>query len=280
MPSSPLSRCLTTTLILAVVLASCSDLTGPGERSLSPATPPSKVLPTMIAWFSCASYDGMESWTCEYTGTDVYAPDHWDYAGDLLTTSDCTYSHTTYCDQTLRSGPNRGAYGDEESNESQNHLEALSNLPPDCSNPKTIGQKAYCSGVDPTDARLTRLIAALDAMDAIGGVCSTLAAIGRRLVIEDHIKIYKQGDFPGFGGRSPPNGSNSNPSANEWTTIADNWFDAYYDKDHKSSIVHDAWAPRDLQQVLAHELDHLNGEEAHVDANPAITAHSQICSGL
>jgi hypothetical protein len=86
--------------------------------------------------------------------------------------------------------------------------------------------------------------------------------------------------FPGFGGRSPVNATNDRPSVNAWTTIADNWFDAWYDKDHKSSPAHDAWAPRDSQQVLAHELDHLNGEAAHVDANPAITAHSQICSGL
>jgi hypothetical protein len=279
MRSMSLAR-LATTLVLVVVVGSCSDLTAPRGRTPSPGTAPSKNLPKEIAWFTCASYDGGESWTCEYTGTEIYAPDYWDGGGNLQTTTDCSYNHTIYCDQTLRSGPNHGAYGDEASNETTTHEQPLSNLPPDCTAPRNIGEKAYCSGVPPTGARLARLNAALDAMDAIGGVCSTLAAIGRQLVDSNTIRVFVQNDFPGFGGRSPPNGAHSDPADNEWSTIGDVWFDAWYDADHKSSIVHDRFAPRDLQQLLAHELDHLNGETTHLGGNPALTQNSQICSGL
>lgn len=116
-------------------------------------------------------------------------------------------------------------------------------------------------------------------MERLGGACAALALIGRRLVADGHLRIYKQSSFAGFAGAATRHGSTYKPEINEWMAVGDWWFDAWYDPSHATTVVKDVHAPRTLQFVLAHELDHLAGE-THLDGSLTHTLNTQACSGL
>ena len=57
--------------------------------------------------------------------------------------------------------------------------------------------------------------------------------------------------------------------------VQDYFVDKAFDAKHQSQES----TPRDLQQLLAHEADHLMGF-GHIPGNPYATTHSAECSGL
>jgi hypothetical protein len=285
MPELSVSRvqaaCLGLLLGLStIVLAACSDLTTPTSDHRITVSGPRTSFAKEVDWWQCTSWDGGSSWTCEYTGTESYGDDYWlPDRGVLITKSNCADVISVYCDQTLRSGPSNQPFGTEEPNETQQDMAALAQTPPDCTHPRNTKERAYCTGVDPSGVRLDRLNAVLARMDSLGGECAALAAVGRRLVADRHIRIYVNSAFPAFSGAAPLDGSNTNPAVNEWMVLSDAWFDSFYDASHHTTFPHDLYAPRNLEQVLAHEADHLVGRE-HVGTDGSQTPNSQSCSGL
>jgi len=243
-------------------------------------------LPTIVDWFSCASFDGGWTFSCVYTGTSWYGSDYWAAQPgepyEFYTTSNCTYMHSSYCDQTLRSGPGRGPYGHEASNETQSDEATPRNAPPDCNNAASleVKEKAYCDGtpVNQNPTRLARVNAALDRMEALGGTCASLASIGRQLVASGTLRIFPASAYRGFSGSSPIGGHHISPHINRWMSLSSDWTDRWYDSVHKPSYWSDRYN-RTLQSLLAHELDHLNGSE-HIDREKVHTPNSQACDDV
>jgi hypothetical protein len=91
-------------------------------------------------------------------------------------------------------------------------------------------------------------------MRAKGGECANLADVGQRL-ITDHLKLFPDSLHFGFSGGAPINGSNMDPAKNEWVAIAKSWATQV----PAAAPGLDKYARRDLQQLLAHEIDHLQG---------------------
>jgi hypothetical protein len=106
-------------------------------------------------------------------------------------------------------------------------------------------------------------------MHALGGTCSTLATIGDALVSSNRIHVFKSGAFP-FGGAAPV-GAGSGPNA--YMVISTSFTDVHYDRAHATK-----GEPyrRTLQEVLAHELDHLAGQ-GHADPGTYTTPNSEAC---
>jgi hypothetical protein len=256
-------------------------MTAPRRRSLSAATPPSKVVPKVVYWFECSSADLGESWQCVYIGSQEYGLDYWDDRGDLMTTSDCTYNHSQYCDQTLRSGPYNEPYGTDASNLTQRDSPDASDTPPNCTSPKNVYEQSYCKGTRPGDTQLALLNQAFDAIEQRGDVCLALAAIGRQVVANGTLRIFNQSDFHGFSGSAPTNGASVHPELNEWMTLSADWFTRWPDAAHATKPSEDRYAPRTLQRTLVHELDHLMGyAHSAQENNPEWTPNENQCSDV
>lgn len=236
-------------------------------------------MPIYVDWYSCAQSFSGEFYGCVYSGTDVIGDDYWDMNGRFNSTRNCEWAGDIYCDQSLGSGPGGGSFGTDVSNETMRDNPYAGTLIPDCNNPQSAYERAFCTGVVPAATARSRIAAALADMDSIGGVCSSLAQLGRTLLANDELRVFANEDFRTFGGAAPENGANVDPTTNRWVVISNAFTNAFYDAAHATSPVKDKFAPRTLQQVLAHELDHLQGN-SHLANDRSRTPNSQTCSRL
>lgn len=133
---------------------------------------------------------------------------------------------------------------------------------PDCSLAQSRPwQAAYCRATAPTDGRLQKTQDALARIAQRGPDCATIAQKGSELLASGELRYYTwtQGDAGGWG--RPDFGA----------MLADFWADNY-----ATVISPDG---RNLDQVLAHEVEHTMGLQ-HIDAGGYETPHSHLCSGL
>jgi hypothetical protein len=241
-------------------------------------------------WWDCASWDGMQTWSCTYVGTSG-TPDYDPglHPGDMygyLYTQDCS-TNPGMC-PTSGGYSTGGDYGLASPSLSQSDLAA--DAVPVCSPPPTDAKaRAWCKGVKPDGMRLTRINDALSRMRSKGGICATLAAVADTLLSlpAGGVRIYNKHDDPAFstfgggaipGGATAAKGGATGPKA--WLVIQAEWTDAYWSPNHKTTAtLNGETFTRDLQQVLAHELDHLVGND-HTDAAEAKTTNSEACSDL
>lgn len=156
---------------------------------------------------------------------------------------------------------------------------ALERTPPDCTFPQNDKETAWCSGKTPSSDEDAKIRAALARMAAKGGTCAALASIGTALLNSGNLHLYDQSWFT-FGGAAPLNGGSTG-----WMALSRTWTTTFYDADHVTPIASGGEPQhRDLQQVLAHELDHLAGSD-HVGAatatpDPYNTPNSNACSDI
>jgi hypothetical protein len=149
-------------------------------------------------------------------------------------------------------------------------------------------QKKYCSGHVPTSTEESRIRAALNLMRTLSPPCDTLAAFGDSLLARKALHIYhvppSQTDT---GGAAPIGGRGSGP--NSWMVLSDLFTLVAYDYAHRIAV-HDVYGHTvdiDLQAILAHELDHLKGEEHIYDPvipsvsrrDPLRTPNMKQCGG-
>jgi hypothetical protein len=111
-----------------------------------------------------------------------------------------------------------------------------------------------------------------------GGICATLADIGFHYLNNGTLHMI-DGTFWHMGGTAPRYGGLNAYIAIDWL-----WTQSYYDADHPTTVSDKELIVRDLQQILAHETDHLNGEDHVHDTGRPIdnfsTPHSSECSDL
>jgi len=116
-------------------------------------------------------------------------------------------------------------------------------------NPSEIDERhAYCEGAVPAGQRLSRINAALDRIDAIGGECASLAKAGRDLLKEGTLRIFPRvrpdGSRRGYRGAAPRNG--------DWLIIVDDVVENSYAQIPGEGRYSIDW-------LLVHELDHHKG---------------------
>jgi hypothetical protein len=160
-------------------------------------------------------------------------------------------------------------------------------VPPNCNQPQlSAGGRAWCIGAPPTGTRWTRVYMALARMAEKGGICVTLANVGGALLNTDRIRLFPSTDSTAIGGAAvlggatQAQGGTSGPNA--WLVLNEFWTDQYWDFDHRSNEV--GGRRRTLQLALAHELDHLVGND-HVGAGTAqvdlfTTPNQLACSDM
>lgn len=156
---------------------------------------------------------------------------------------------------------------------------ALTDSVPKCSAPKNDKETAWCSGDSASTDERTKIQAALARMAAKGGVCASLAAIGTSLLNANSLHMYDQSWY-NFGGAAPMNGGKAG-----WVVVSRTWTATFYDTAHVTPTGQNGEPQhRDLQQLLAHELDHLAGRD-HVGSatptpDPYNTPNSNACSDI
>lgn len=138
---------------------------------------------------------------------------------------------------------------------------------PNCTAPKSDGERAWCTGVVPDSIRLVRTQEALDSIATRGPECEALADAGRLLLDMDRLKYF---DLAGFEFSHPDSTFEAGAPINgHWVVIADKFVDKLYKRTD--------W-PYDLQWILAHELDHHLGE-LHIGALYDRTTNTVKCAG-
>jgi hypothetical protein len=245
-----------------LVLSSCSDRSDPlqpirieGSRQASQTQPD-----VYEPWESCTSWDGGATFSCLDEGFVSYLF-YYDYGSEIVQVSqvNCEIS-------TCAGGANFAGLQPAH----ENDLIDLGVGAIDCNVTQTEpGRRAFCKGFVPSGSRLTRIQAALNKMRAINATCAGLAAIGDALLARGDLRVFAHSDSL-KGGYAPLGGGSSGPHS--FIAIENSWTDVFFDDSHHTNeSIH-----RNLQQVLAHGLDHLNGE-THTNS-PSETPHSESCS--
>ncbi|MDB4875585.1 MAG: hypothetical protein JWM41_2031 [Gemmatimonadetes bacterium] len=153
---------------------------------------------------------------------------------------------------------------------------------PDCGVAQSdSGAKAWCGGAAPTGLQNTRINNAISAMQGLGGYCSTLASTLAAVAARGDIHIYPS-SIAQFSGAAPPGGGST--GVNSWIAIKSFWTDEAFNSFHATASPPEP-VSRDLQQILAHEADHLMGQKSasggwHTDQATFSTPHSETCSGI
>lgn len=268
--------------LLFAAAASCRESVAPPlvARSARQA----RVMSKTIDWYDCISYDAGNSWECYYAyTTETWTEDWWDQ--NTFHTTETCHIAAPYCDAQF--APGRGRYTAPLQIVPVSESD-IANAPiPTCppapgSSPKAF---AYCAGRSPTATQRTRLASALDNMRKLGGVCGTLAAIGSRLLDRpEALRIFPQSDFPFTAAVGENGGGSEGPHS--WMVLSERMTDLFYDAQHVGTV-RDRFTEKvyrfNLQAILAHELDHLNGAP-HIVSNgvelKAETTNTRACSGI
>jgi hypothetical protein len=136
---------------------------------------------------------------------------------------------------------------------------------PDCSQPPTTNYAAaFCRSAEPdiTGPRWTLTETALQRIRARGGACAEIADQGLMMLRTGRIRYFSPmpGDAGAWG------------ELNGGILLADYWVIKYATS--QTTEV----PPRNLDQTLVHEIDHVNGLR-HL-ADPLETPNSRFCSGI
>jgi hypothetical protein len=147
---------------------------------------------------------------------------------------------------------------------------------PDCSSPDNPTELAWCHGSPPdATAELPAIQGALARMSARGTTCRSRAGLLADLLRRQAVRLYDPESYPLVGAATPADGRH------RYLIISRELVRKYYDPAHRSANIDSRGVPRPetLQQVLAHEADHLLGLH-HIDADGYLTPNTLQCGDL
>jgi hypothetical protein len=152
--------------------------------------------------------------------------------------------------------------------------------PPTCPPPHDVNYSqnlAWCNAPPPASNSKAeqRILNALDKMYALGGECQERAMVMTQVYIQGNLHVYSEGAAgAGVGGFAPVGEGNDG-----YVGIADTWTKYAYDENHKTKPKPGSDEPAlNLQNILAHEADHLLGWSHQGD--PAWSSpHTLLCGG-
>lgn len=128
---------------------------------------------------------------------------------------------------------------------------------PVCDDPANREEQLWCVTIAPDRAsELPLITAALSNMRHLGGECAHLANTVQLMLSRQRVHLFNRDEYAGAAGLAP-----IGMGPGSWLLLL---------REVVSLPV--------LQQVLAHEADHIDGE-AHVDSAGTMTLHSMECGG-
>jgi len=126
---------------------------------------------------------------------------------------------------------------------------------PVCSDPGNAAEQLWCTTAPPESSSEVRAITtALTSMRARSAICARLASIVLQMLLRDRVHLFDAGQYSGAGGLAP-----IGLGPGSWMLIS-----------------RDVLRSPDLQMILAHESDHIRGEE-HSDSAGTLTPHARQC---
>jgi hypothetical protein len=277
------------TLVCVLLVWGCSDSVGPARpgRHYVGYSPTYSLQPGIVDWYLCASYDGGQTWDCEYERTDYGTQDYWDDGDDSFHTTarDYCYGAARYCDSKFQpggGGPYTAPRHLLRTNMADDAVMQIPTCPVSTGAPEVL--KAWCGGHTPTSAQLGHIQSQLTRMHNLGGECDVLATIGDALLAHGTLRLFPQANFSA-GGWAPLGGGSSGPRS--WALISEDAVDRMYDQAHGGYSVDPGSGltyNTDLSTTLAHELDHLHGNDHITNANGThngvLTPNTRGCADI
>ncbi|MGH7592836.1 MAG: hypothetical protein ACRELE_03150 [Gemmatimonadales bacterium] len=135
----------------------------------------------------------------------------------------------------------------------------------------------WCREMPPDPVtELPVIAAALARMTAIGGVCLTLSSTVAEMLRRGTVHLFDPAEYAHRGGAAP-----LGAGVGSYMLVSRDLITSYPDAAHRSGNVDSHGTPRPitLQQILAHEADHLRGQ-GHVDPDGYLTRHALACSDI
>jgi hypothetical protein len=279
----------TTIVAAAVILGSCTE---PAVSSLMLAPEkPDKSL-QIKDWYSCAKLVSATTWECEYTGsTTTWIAASWDFPSPPQYTSlmEVKVAESTCpgCPGDTQTDYGPPAYLYPPGSDDAPQKPSRPNCNP--ANIPNLDEKdvAWCQAPVPQNDQRRKLLQALDAMTAMGGVCATIAAVGRSVFDQGALRVYtpKSTGYKGGGFGS------ANLGTSGYIVINRLYTDGLYDSGRykKFTTTLPDGTPVtvnvNLQYIVAHEIDHLMSSDDHLDPAPKggqgwLTPHAAACSGI
>jgi hypothetical protein len=282
------------TLIAVMLLSSCGDSTAPRQSArMAPNDGPRKNVPvqTFTDWWQCVSFDGGNTYErCDYTGyTVTYSYIYMPAEGALYTLNspiDCSASSSVYCNNFVHGIGTANAYTIGDQLLVGPGVDNGDDSPIDAQCPHAVTSNSttadsianiLCARTPPAAGglRQARIRDALNRMNALGGTCAALASVGLSLLSHNKILIFADNNPVAKAMRR---GAQSTPGAGTSGHIAISayWTDVAFDNAHYTTneIVH-----RTVQQLLAHELDHVVYNTGHTPTAYS-TPHSELCKDV
>ncbi len=147
---------------------------------------------------------------------------------------------------------------------------------PNCQSTTNVHELAWCVGNLPSPGQRSLINAALARMSLKGGTCAVMAAVGQALLNNNKIRLTPVSANYAWGGAAPV----SQGSAG-WMLLSDYWTNVAFDIRHPNVRVDSQGVThtRTLQQLLAHEIDHLRGQ-GHTDFDGYDTPNANSCSDV
>ena len=270
-------------LLLAIVgiiaIASCSEIASP-TRQVPAVEHNNFNQPAFGSMFDCETFTFGSEWTCDSTWGEQFSQLDYLPWWEFTSPNNCVYN-PAYCPSSTYYATG-GTYGLTPVTPSDS--DAIGLVQPNCP-PNPVGMRprdyvgayAWCNGAEPQPFQVARIINAKNLMKAISDTCAALAAAVDSELKYHQLRVYipdsvvKGGiSFTPFG--AGPTGPYS------YSAIWIQWTDVKYDYAHRDG------AGIDLQEILAHEMDHLLGHAVngnpHIDAKNFFTPNSQRCGGL
>ncbi len=147
----------------------------------------------------------------------------------------------------------------------------------DCGHPGSREEAIWCSGVPPDSVHeLPAIRLALDRMAALGEICRLLAATISEMLRRRNLHLFDRAEYPAAAAAAPLGGG-----IRSYLLLSREMVLAYPDAAHQSANVDSRGTPRPetLQQVLAHEADHVRGLD-HIDPDGYLTPNTHQCSDI
>lgn len=147
---------------------------------------------------------------------------------------------------------------------------------PACGRPLNPEESLWCRATVPDPAaELPVIDAALFRMRVLGGICDTLADIVAAMIRRHLVRLFDPEQYQG-GGAAPVG-----TAGDSFMLLSRDLITTFPDAVHESRNIDSFGTPRPetLQLVLAHEADHVLGED-HIDPDGYLTVHTLSCSDV
>ncbi len=148
---------------------------------------------------------------------------------------------------------------------------------PNCDHPGYPEEAIWCRALPPDSTHeLPAILLALDRMGSLGGICESLAVTLSGILERGNLHLFDRWELPVAAAAAP-----LGRGVRSYLLLSREMVGTYSDAAHASANIDSRGSPepQTLQQVLAHEADHVRGLD-HTDPDGYLTPNTRRCSDL